>query len=90
MIPTKKVPASELEDKPSPRRSPDPDRNTPDEKDAEKPKAEGEDDGKPTEEIKKEDELVDIEEDQNDVALAVANHVKLAPGYSVFIMNQYA
>ena len=100
LVPTKKVPASELvaEDKPSPRRSPDPtaspDRATPVEKEGEKAgeaeEGEKKEADKPAEEEEKADELVDVEEEQNDMALSVANRVSLAPAYSVYIMNQYA
>ena len=88
LVPTKKVLASELEDKPSPRRSPEPDRATPDPKEDKKEEEEAE--KKEGEEEKKEDELVDVEEDQNDMALAIANRVRIAPEYSLYIMNQYA
>jgi len=92
LVPTKKVPSSELvDDKPSPRRSPDPERKTPDEKAADE-KKEGEADAEaaPVEEEKKADELVDVEDDQNDMALAVPNRIAIAPAYSVYVLNQYA
>ena len=92
LVPTKKVKASELEtlEKPSPRRSPEPnatpDRSsTPAEQlktaEEEEKKGEGED---------KEDELVDVEEDQNDMALAVPNRVSVSPAFSVYVIHQYA
>lgn len=98
LVQTKKVPQSELvEDKPSPRRSPDPtaDRKTPEDKTPDD-KSDDDDEKKKSpekpvgEEEKKEDVLVDVEEDQNDMALAVPNRVSLAPAYSVYVMHQYA
>ena len=97
LVPTKKVLASEIVDeaiKPSPRGSPDlgESPNKAGEKDGEKPEdgEEGERKEDDLGEEKKDDELVDIEEEQNDMALSVANRVSIAPAYSVYIMNQYA
>ena len=97
LVPTKKVPASELvDDKPSPRVSPDlgeSPKKGEEEKEVEKPADGGEGEAKEEEELaseRKPDELVDIEEEQNDMALAVGNRVSLAPAYSLYIMNQYA
>ena len=94
LVPTKKVPASELvEDKPSPRRSPEPketpDRSTP----ADMERSQNDEDKKeekPAEEEKKVDELVDVEEDQNDMGLSVPNRVVVSPSYSVYVIHQYA
>lgn len=93
LVPTKKVLASELvDDKPSPRVSPelgDSPNKVAEEKDGEKPE-EGEKKEDDNAEEKKAEELVDIEEEQNDMALSVPNRVSIAPAYSVYIMNQYA
>ena len=95
LVPTKKVPASELiEDKPSPRVSPELGESP--NKGGEEKEGEKQEDGEDKKEeddlasSRKGDELVDIEEEQNDMALSVANRVSLAPAYSVYIMNQYA
>lgn len=94
LVPTKKVLASELIDeaiKPSPRGSPDLG-ESPNKTGEEKPE-DGEEGEKKEDDLgeeKKADELVDIEEEQNDMALSVANRVSIAPAYSVYIMNQYA
>ena len=98
LVPTKKVPASELvDDKPSPRVSPELG-TSPSKaegvKEGEKTIEDGEEGERKEDELasseRKGDELVDIEEEQNDMALAVANRVSLAPAYSVYVMNQYA
>ena len=96
LVPTKKVPASELvEDKPSPRRSPEPketpDRSsTPQDIDGKSQADEDKKEEKPVEEEKKEDVLVDVEEEQNDMGLAVPNSVVVAPKYTVYVIHQYA
>ena len=90
LVPTKKVKASELEtlDKPSPRRSPEPNA-TPDRSSTPaEPKADEEE--KKGEGEEKEDELVDVEEEQNDMALAVPSRVAVSPAFSVYVLHQYA
>ena len=93
LVPTKKVPISEVREEQSPRRSPEGERAA-SSLEKEKPKeAEGEEkkegENLKTEE-KKEEEMVDIEEDQNEMGLAISNRVSLPPPYSVYVINQYA
>lgn len=90
-VPTKQVLQSELvpEQPNSPSRSPSPDRKTPESGDRDKSSEKGDDIDKHEE--KKEDVLVDVEEDQNDMALQVSNRIGIAqPPYSVYIIHQYA
>ena len=92
LVPTKKVPISEVREEQSPRRSPEGERAA-SSLEKEKPK-EGEEDKKEDEKLKteenKEEEMVDIEEDQNEMGLAISNRVSLPPPYSVYVINQYA
>lgn len=97
LVPTKKVLQSELnamaegektlESDKDKRKSPEPGRKTPeDEKKGSDSEAEEKKDEEP-----KEDVLVDVEEEQNDMALAVPNRVAAAqPPYSVYVISQYA
>jgi hypothetical protein len=97
LVPTKKVLQSELnamaegektlESDKDTRKSPEPGRKTPeDEKKGSDSEAEEKKDEEP-----KEDLLVDVEEEQNDMALAVPNRVGAAqPPYSVYVISQYA
>ena len=89
LVPTKKVPISQVQDEASPRGG------SSLEKTGEKPKDEGEAEDKKENELKppeekKEEEMVEIEEDQNEMGLAIANRVSLPPPYSVYVINQYA
>ena len=87
LVPTKKVPISQVQEEQSPRGG------SSLEKTGEKPKEEeGEDkkEGEQKPEEKKEEEMVEIEEDQNEMGLAVSNRVSLPPPYSVYVINQYA
>jgi len=99
LVPTKKVLASVLakqeaegektieSDKDNKRKSPEPGRKTPE---VEKPvvASDSEAEEKKDEE---EDVLVDVEEEQNDMALAIPNRVGAAqPPYSVYVISQYA
>ena len=96
-IPVKQVLQSELdaqaaaeakvESEKDKRKSPDPERKTPEE---DKKGSDSEAEEKKDEEPK-EDVLVDVEDEQNDLALAVPNRVGAAqPPYSVYVMSQYA
>ena len=59
--------------------------------DRDKTSEKGDEAAEKVEEKKKEDVLVDVEEDQNDMALQVVNRVGVAqPPYSMYIIHQYA